>query len=312
MRKHPGLPSTKLGAVKLFLGAVIGLILLKAVVGWLTGSISVIAQAADSLLDLISGIAAYSAIRIATTPADEEHPYGHGKAEDLGGLAQGLLIFSASALIIYSSARRIMEGSRVEFALAGSGVMLVSIVVSIVLSRYIRKVARATASITLEANARNIAADVYSALAVLVGLLIVFLTGISFIDSIVAIGVALYILRIAYITIAESLSGLIDTRLDIAQEAVIKAILKEHGQQVVSFHKLRTRRVGRQPYIDLHMVVAKDISVERAHEISEHIEEEIRNRLPDASVITHIEPCNDDCEGCAIVCSIRRTNSQWG
>ena len=295
--------STKTGAAKLLIGVVVGLILLKLAVSWLTGSISILAQAADSLLDLFAGIITFSAIRIAAKPADEEHPYGHGKVEDIAGVVQGILIAIAGGLIIYSSIRRIIEGTSIELAEAGIGVMLVSIVVSIFLSRHLLKVSRATGSVALEANARNIVADIYSALAVLVGLIIVRLSGLSVIDSIIAIGVAIYILKIAYDTTRKPLSGLVDTRLSPSQEAAIKSCLMRHSQQVVGFHALRTRRAGSQCYIDLHLVMDKDISLQQAHEICDQIETEIQTGIPESSVTIHIEPCGDECERCSVVCS---------
>jgi cation diffusion facilitator family transporter len=299
--------STKTGATKLLIGVVVGLILLKIAVSWLTGSISISAQAADSLLDLFAGIITFSAIRIAAKPADEEHPYGHGKVEDIAGVAQGIIIVTATGLIIYLSIRRIIEGATIELTEAGIGVMLVSIVVSILLSRHLLKVSRATGSVAIEANARNIAADVYSAVAVLAGLVIVRLTGLSIIDSIIAIGVAIYILKIAYDTIRKPLSGLIDTKLSPSQETIIKACLMKHSQQVVGFHALRTRRAGSQHHIDFHLVMDRNISLQQAHEICDQIEAEIQNRLPESSVTIHIEPCSDECEQCSVICSRRQT-----
>jgi len=295
--------STKTGAAKLLLAVVIGLIGLKVAVAWFTGSISILAQAVDSLLDLFAGIITFSAVRIASKPADEEHPYGHGKVEDIVGVVQGILIFGAGGLIIYSSIRRIVEGVSIELTEAGIGVMLVSIAVSIFLSRHLLKVSQTTNSIALEANARNIAADVYSALAVLVGLLLVRFTRFNIIDPIIGIGVALYILKTAYDVVFKSSSGLIDMRLPSAQEAVIKACLKEHERQVVGFHELRTRRAGSQRYIDLHLVMAKDIHLEQVHEICDQIEFEIQNKLPETNITIHVEPCDDQCEQCSIICS---------
>lgn len=299
--------STKAGAAKLLIGVVISLILLKAAMVWLTGSISIFAQATDSLLDLFAGIVTLLAIRIATKPADAEHPYGHGKVEDIGGMVQGVLILGASGLIIYSSIRRILEGATIELAEAGMGVMLVSMIVSILLSRHLLRVAQATGSVALEANAHNIAADVYSASAVLVGLLVVRLTNLGYIDSIIAIGVATYILAMGYRVLSRSLSGLVDTRLFPQQEAVIRTCLEAHSGQVAGFHKLRTRRGGSQCYMDLHLVMAKDISLEQAHEICDQIEIEIENRLPEANVTIHAEPCDGKCGLCSAICSRRQS-----
>jgi cation diffusion facilitator family transporter len=300
--------STKAGAAKLLIGVVVGLITVKVVVGWLTGSISVLAQAADSLLDLFAGIITFSAVRIAAKPADAEHPYGHGKVEDIAGAGQGILIFIAGGLIIYAAISRIIEGSHVELAGAGVAVMAISIVVSVFLSRHLLRVARRTNSVALEANARNIATDVYSASAVLVGLAIVQFTGLSIIDSAIAIGVAIYILKVAVDTIRKPISGLLDEKLPPSQEAVIEGSIKKHSSEVYGFHALRTRRAGSQSYIDLHLVMAGNLSLEQAHRICDEIENEIQSKLHEASVTIHCEPCNDECEQCSTICSKRRTH----
>jgi cation diffusion facilitator family transporter len=300
--------STKAGATELLIGVVVGLIAIKVVVGWLTGSISVLAQAADSLLDLFAAIITFSAIRIAAKPADAEHPYGHGKVEDIAGVVQGILIFIAGGLIIYAAIERITRGSSVELAGAGIAVMAVSIGASIFLSRHLSRVARRANSVALEANARNIATDVYSASAVLVGLAIVQFTGITTVDSVIAIGVAIYILKVAIDTIRMPISGLLDAKLPPLQEAVIEDCLKRHSSEVAGFHALRTRRAGSQSYIDLHLVMAGDTSLERAHQICDQIENEIENELHQASVIIHCEPCDDECEQCSAICSRRRVN----
>jgi cation diffusion facilitator family transporter len=300
--------STKAGATKLLISVVLGLIIIKVVVGWLTGSISILAQAADSLLDLFAGIITFSAIRIAAKPADAEHPYGHGKVEDVAGAVQGILIFIAGGLIIYSAIDRIIKGSSIELVEAGVIVMVVSIVVSIFLSRHLLRVSRSTGSVALEANARNIATDVYSASAVLVGLAVVRFTNLNVIDSIIAIGVAVYILKVAFDTIRKPISGLLDERLPPSQQTVIEDCLMKHSHEVSGFHALRTRRAGSQSYIDLHLVMARDISLEQAHQICDQVEAEIRIALREVSVTIHAEPCNDECEQCSAICSRRRTS----
>ena len=166
--------------------------------------------------------------------------------------------------------------------------------------------AQATGSVALEANAHNIAADVYSALAVLVGLVILRLTGLIVIDAIIAIGVAIYILRIAYHTIRKPLSGLVDTKLSYSQEVIVKTCLMKHSRQVVSFHTLRTRRAGSQHYIDLHLIMPKDINLKLAHDVCDQIEVEIQTKLPESNVTIHVEPCNKECEQCSVVCSGRK------
>ena len=299
--------STERGAANLLIGVVIGLILLKIIAGWISGSISVFAQAADSLLDLFAGLVTFFAVRIATKPADEEHPFGHGKVEDMAGMVQGVLLFIAAGLIIYSSVQRIINKTPIELAEAGMVAMAVSMVASILLSRHLLKVSRATGSVVLEANARNITGDIYSTAAVLVGLIVVRLTGLSILDPIIAIGIAIYIAKIAYDAINKPLLGLVDASLPRSEQAVIKSCLAEQGNQIVGFHELRTRRSGNQRHIDLHLVMAKGISLERAHQVCDLLEVDIRLKLPRTNVTIHVEPCDGKCKECSVNSSACKT-----
>jgi len=299
--------STERGAANLLIGVVIGLILLKIIAGWISGSISVFAQAADSFLDLFAGLVTFFAVRIATKPADEEHPFGHGKVEDMAGMVQGVLLFIAAGLIIYSSVQRIINKTPIELAEAGMVAMVVSMVASVLLSRHLLKVSRATGSVVLEANARNITGDIYSTAAVLVGLIVVRLTGLSILDPIIAIGIAIYIAKIAYDAINKPLLGLVDASLPRSEQAVIKSCLAEQGNQIVGFHELRTRRSGNQRYIDLHLVMAKGISLEQAHQVCDLLEVDIRLKLPRTNVTIHVEPCDGKCKECSVNSSVCKT-----
>ncbi|MBA7481899.1 Ferrous-iron efflux pump FieF [subsurface metagenome] len=299
--------STTSGAAKLSLVVVIGLIVLKVVVAVITGSISILAQAADSFLDLFAIVITFFAVGIAAKPADKNHPFGHGKVENIAAIVQAMLIFTAGGLIIYSAVRRIITGTTVELTEAGIGVMLVSIVASIFLSRHLLKVSRAADSIALQASAHNIAADVYSAAAVLAGLLVIRFTGLNILDPIIALLVALFILKVAYDVLRRSFGGLIDARLPEAEENEIMSCITEHSGQLVGFHELRTRKAGSQRYIDLHLVMPKNSSVEEAHRMCDHLEQDLENRLPHTSVTIHIEPCSIECGQCFVFsCSLRK------
>jgi cation diffusion facilitator family transporter len=296
---------SKLRATRLLVAVVAGLIALKVVFGWVSGSVAMLAQAADSLLDLVAAVVSASAVRVATQPADEEHPYGHGKVEDLAGVAQAVLILIVAGFIIYSSVDRLVEGARLMFLEGSMGVMVVSVMVSVVMARYLKRVARVTDSVVLEANANNIAADVYSALAVLVGLAAVRLTGAAGVDSIIAIGVALYIVKVAIDTMHKPLSGLLDQRLPEGKEAVIRACLRRHAGEVAGYHALRSRRAGSQLYVDAHLVMSKDIDLSSAHSICDRIEKEIESELPGISATIHAEPCDGQCKYCRADCARR-------
>jgi cation diffusion facilitator family transporter len=298
--------STQSGAAKLMLIVVIGLIVLKVVVAVITGSISILAQAVDSSLDLFAVVITFFTIRIAAKPADEEHPFGHGKAENIAAIVQAMLIFTAGGLIIYSAIHRIQVEATVELAEAGIGVMLVSMIASIFLSRHLFKVSKAVDSIALQANAHNIAADVYSTAAVLVGLVAVRLTKLNILDPIIAMAVALLILKSSYDVLRKSFGGLVDVKLPDGEESVIKSCILEHSGKVVAFHELRTRKAGSQRYIDLHLVMPRNASVEKAHRMCDHLERDIETRLPRINVTIHVESCTIECEQCSVSCILRK------
>ena len=300
--------SNQSSAAKLALIVVIGLVALKAAAAIITGSISILAQAADSFLDLFAIAITLSAVTIAAKPADAEHPFGHGKVESIAATVQAILIFTAGGLIIYSAVRRIIEGATVQLTEAGIGVMLISVIASIFLSRHLLRVSRATDSEALRANAHNIAVDVYSAAAVLAGLVVVRFTGISILDPIIAIAVALLILKTAYDVLSKSFGGLIDVKLPETEEIIIRESIMEHEDKVVSFHQLRTRKVGNQRHIDLHLVLPKDNSVEEAHQMCDDLELAIANNLSHANVTIHVEPCDEECAQCPVTCTAKNGN----
>jgi cation diffusion facilitator family transporter len=297
--------SSPSSAAKLSLAVIVGLIALKVLVAVITGSISIVAQAVDSFLDLFAVVITFLAIRIAAKPADEEHPFGHGKAENIAAVLQAALIFAAGGLIIYSSVQRMITGATVELTEAGIGVMLVSVIASILLARHLLKVSRSAGSIALEANAHNIAADVYSAAGVLVGFLIIRFSNFYIVDPIMAVIVAFSILKAGYTVTRKSFGGLVDTRLPQEEETEIKTAIMEHGCQMGGFHNLRTRQAGHQRYVELHLVMPRNASVDITHRVCDKLEQDIKERLPNTSITIHVEPGDIDCDQCSVPCAIR-------
>ncbi|MBI2860278.1 MAG: cation transporter [Chloroflexi bacterium] len=294
--------SSRSGVVKLAIAIIIGLTLLKIAVGVMTGSLSILAQALDSFLDLFAVGVTFLAMHIAVKPADWEHPFGHGKVEYIAAIAQAVFIFGAGGGVIYSAVLRIAGEAEVAMTEAGMGVMLVSIIASVFLSRRLLKVSRELDSAALQANAHNIATDVYSAAAVLVGLLAVRLTGLSIIDPIIAIIVALLILKVAYDVLKRAFGGLIDVKLPEEEERIIRECITEHFGELVGFHELRTRKSGNQRYADLHVVMPRGTSVEDAHRLCDHLEEDIARKLRHTSMTIHVEPCGSECAQCPVTC----------
>lgn len=293
---------TKTGAAGLSVLSNTLLILLKLVAGILTGSVSIIAEAIHSGIDLLAALIAFVSLRIAGRPADREHPFGHGKVENVSGTIEAVLIFIAAIFIIYQAINRIIAGAIVEYLSIGIAVMAISVVVNIIVSRHLLRIARDSDSIALEADARHLTADVYTSLGVLAGLVVVQVTGLNILDPIIAICVSIFILRAAYNLTRRAFPPLIDTRLPEDEEALIESIMSEHMGELVGFHELRTRKAGSERYIELHMMMARDASVERAHSLCDHLEEDIKSRLPNIHVTIHIEPCDMDCDTCPDNC----------
>ncbi len=298
--------ATKENAAKLSIASVSLLIILKVVASILTGSISIRADAVHSALDLIAAITTFIGVRISGRPADERHPFGHGKAENVSSIVVAGLIFTAAGIIIYSAVRRLIVGAPLELIGIGIYVTAAAIALNILISRYLSKVAQATDSPALAADAHHLFSDVLSSVAVLAGLITVRLTGLNILDPIIALLVALFILKVGYDTLRKSFGGLVDVRLPETEEAEIKSCIIEHYSEIVSFHKLRTRKAGSQRYIDLHLVMPKNASVDEAHRMCDHLEQDIENRLRHTSVTIHVEPCRIECDQCQISCSLRQ------
>lgn len=265
----------------------------KLVVGMLTGSVSVMAEAVHSLSDLVASFIAYFSVRVSDLPADERHPYGHGKVESLSGLAEALLIFGAAVYIISEASRKLMGEHAAPAVGPGILVMAVSAVANIGVSIYLFRVARATDSLALEADAEHLRTDVYTSMGVLGGLILVKTTGLAIMDPIVAMLVALMILHAAYRLSAEALGPLVDAQLPPGDiEALLAEIRSE--PRVLGYHKLRTRKSGSSRYVDAHVQMDDDMSLLAAHQLTEELEDRIRARLPGTEVTLHTEPFRDE------------------
>ena len=291
---------TRTGAAGLSILSNSLLILLKVVVGLLSGSIAIMAEAIHSGIDLVAAAIAYFSLRIAGKPADWEHPYGHGKIDNVSGTVESALIFVAAIFIAYGAIGRLLKGAEVQYLTLGIVVMGVSTVANIIVSRYLLRIARETDSLALEADARHLTADVYTSLGVFVGLIVVQVTGINILDPIIALVVLLFIFRTAYDVLKRSFGGLVDVRLPKEEEDLVSAAIIEHGKELVGFHELRTRKAGRERHIDLHLVLARNINIEQAHHLADHLENDIKSKLPHSVVNIHIEPCEVGCERCSI------------
>jgi cation diffusion facilitator family transporter len=279
------------------------LIILKLVVGIAMQSVSVISEAVHSGIDLVAAIIAWFAVRESGKPADEEHHFGHGKIENVAGTIEAVLIFLAAIYIIWEAMHKIL-GGRVELEQLGIGalVMAVSAVANYLVSRHLLNVAVKTDSVALEADAMHLRTDVYTSVGVLGGLVAIKLTGITILDPIVAIIVAILIIKAAWELTRNSFFHILDVRLPRDDEEVIHDVLKGYTGRIMEYHKLRTRKSGHIRHIDMHIVVPKRMTVESGHNLSHIITDEIKSRLPYSHILVHIEPCKRDCRECVEKC----------
>ena len=289
--------STKTSAAGLSILSNSLLVALKVAVGLVMGSVSVLSEGIHSGVDLLAALIAFFSIRAAAKPADKDHQFGHGKIENVSGTVEAVLIFLAATFIIYEAVDKIITRARPELLDLGIGVMAVSAVVNFFISRYLHRVARQTDSVALEADAWHLTTDVYTSVGVVAGLIVVRLTNWFIVDPLIAIGVAVLIIRAAWSITRKSFGGLVDVRLPRREEDIITTSITEHLGELTGFHDLRTRKAGSQRYIDLHLVLPKSVTLEEAHKLCDHLEGDIRNKLSDSMITVHCEPCEQADDG---------------
>jgi len=274
----------------LSIGSNTTLIIMKVVAGILSGSVSIISEAIHSSMDLLAAIIAFFSVRASSKPADEDHPYGHGKIENISGIIEGLLIMVAAILIVREAIHKIIAPTPIEQKWVAIFVMVVSAVTNWFVSRKLYKVAKEEDSIALEADALHLKTDVYTSLGVALGLGLVVLTGQNILDAVAAIIVGCIILKESVELCKKAMGPLLDARLSENEEEKIRIALLEYREKFIDFHQLRTRKSGKIKYIDFHLTVEKNLTVEESHELCEVLEGEIEALLSNTSVSIHIEP----------------------
>ena len=295
------------------------LVVLKIVVGLLIGSVSVISEAIHSGVDLLASAIALFAVRTSGRPPDERHPFGHGKVENISGTVEAILIFVAAGWILYEAVHKIAYPEPIEEPGWGIGVMLLSVAANLGVSHLLFKVARRTDSVALDADAWHLRTDVYTSAGVMAGLGLIWLgdrlapqlgDGLHLLDPAAAIVVAALILRAAWQLTVRSTRDLTDSNLP-EDEKEIRAVLQGFVPQVRGFHHLRTRKSGSTRFIDFHLFVDGAMSVTASHRLAHEISRLIHDRVGEASVTVHVEPCLGNCEhGCAEGCLLSESARQ--
>jgi len=294
-----GAAEEKLAVARLSVYSNSALVVLKLITGFLMMSVAVISEAIHSGIDLVAALIARYSVKKSSEPADEDHTYGHGKYENLSGAIEGALIFVAAAGIIYEAAKRLLdEEVEVQLPVAGMAIMGISAVLNYYVSLRLMKIAKRTDSLALEADAYHLRTDVWTSVGVFIALALIWVTGVDLIDPMVAIIVAGFIIHAAYDITSRSAEGLLDRSLPEDEMRLIERVINEHRSDILSFHKLRARKMGAERQVDVHMIVPRNLSVKEGHDLVDHLEREIKKELPKCVVVIHMEPCDAECEKC--------------
>lgn len=260
---------------------------------FLTGSVGLLSDAAESAVNLTAALVAFSALSIADRPPDENHTYGHDKAEYFSSGVEGTLILVAAVSIIYAAVQRILNPAPLENLGIGSAVALVASAINFGVSRSMLRVAQDHDSIALEADARHLMTDVWTSIGVVGGILLVWLTGWHVLDPLIAIAVALNIVFTGVGLLRRSGQGLMDITLPAEEVNQIQQAIALTAGEDTPYHGLRTRKSGARRFIDLHLLLPGRMTVQQSHDLVEQIDAEIESRLPKTYVTIHVEPQED-------------------
>jgi cation diffusion facilitator family transporter len=283
--------SVKSRAAALSIASNAVLIALKLAAGAITGSVAILTEAMHSSIDLIASFVAYFSVREADKPADAEHPYGHDKIENLAAAIEAMLILVGSGVIIFSAVRSLANGPEVHSLGVGIGVIAFSIVANVVVSTKLARRARDTGSPALEGDAAHLRTDAATSAAVLLGLVLVQLTGAAWLDPVIALVVAAAIVYAGLRLLTRASRVLVDEALPPQELDAVRAAIAEFGPRgVAGYHKLRARRAGSRRYVDLHVQFRSGTTLEDAHATAHALQDAIRGRLRGADVLIHLEP----------------------
>jgi len=268
-----------------------GLIILKVIAGILSGSVSIISEAIHSGMDLIAAVIAYISVTISGKPADENHPYGHGKIENVSGVIEGLLIFAAAFLIIKEAIEKIVHPAELQLTGIGIGVMLFSALINTAVAKKLYRTAREEDSVALEADALHLKTDVYTSLGVAIGLAAIRFTGFVLIDPVIAIFVALLIVRESWNLISIAFSPLLDARLSTEEETPLRTALDQfEADNDLKIKFFKTRKSGSQRFADFHLSLSPQTTIQEGNSIALEIKNKLSKICPDIHVHVHLEP----------------------
>ncbi len=278
----------------LSVGAALATISLKTAAWWLTGSVGLLSDALESLVNLAAAFLALWMLRVAAAPPDDEHPYGFSKAEYFSAGIEGGLIVLAAAGILFAALPRLLSPTPLEMPGLGLGLTAIATLLNFAVARSLIRAGGRFHSITLEADGRHLMTDVWTSVGVFAGVALVFATGIYWLDPLIALAVAAHIVWTGAALMRRSVKGLLDTAISAGDKREVTRLFHEYSRRYgIAFHALRTRQAGARRFLSFHMLVPDAWTVSQAHKLSEELEERIRSLVPNASIDTHIEPISD-------------------
>ncbi len=281
-------PGKKTRAAAFSIGSNILLVVVKLLVGIMSGSVAILAEALHSAIDLLAAIIAFFSIRIADSPADESHPFGHGKAEAISGAIEATLIMVAGVWIIYESVRKLQSGTKLQNIELAFSVMALSALINFFISRYLLKVAKEQDSLALEADGHHLSTDVWTSAGVAVGMGLVWITGFHAMDSVVALLVALWIAFIGLRLTMKATDQLMDRGLPEEELDRIRRLL-DGEDRISGWHGLKTRKSGATRQVIVHIECDGQTSLAKAHDIADDLERKIAEQVPPATVDIHMD-----------------------
>jgi cation diffusion facilitator family transporter len=274
----------------LSISAAIVTIALKSIAYMLTGSVGLLSDTMESLVNLVGAVVALAMLTVAARPADEDHTFGHSKAEYFSSGVEGVLILIAAVSIGATAVPRIFAPQPLEQVGFGLGVSVAASLVNLFVARVLRQAAKRFQSITLEADAQHLMTDVWTSAGVLAGVGAVVLTGWNILDPIVALLVAANIIYAGVRIVRNSVSGLMDSAITAEDQNALREALDSYASRGITYHGLRTRQSGAQQFVSFHVNAPGSWTVQQGHDLLEEIESHLRRVLPNATVITHMEP----------------------
>lgn len=281
----------------LSIATAIATIILKSYAYWLTGSVGLLSDAAESLVNLLGACIALAMLTIAARPPDEDHLFGHDKAEYFASGSEGAMIFLAAVSIGVMAIGRLISPRPIEQAGIGIAVSAVASLLNFTVARILINAGRKHRSVSLEADAHHLMTDVWTSIGVIGGVAAVALTGWQFIDPVIALSVALYILWTGFKLVRNSVFGLMDSALPENECNEVETVLEKYRSRGIQFHALRTRQSGPRCFVSVHVLVPGAWTVQQGHELLEELEADIRSSISYVTVFTHLEPIEDPVSG---------------